>query len=192
MALEPSPTALRAAALAVALAAAAPLAAAEHPLEATVLVAPERDSESYQEVVLDRFWGVGLAWNFSEAWAVEARGQFQDGRADYLAVAVDGYDLGARRAFALADRWRPYVAGGAHFRDTEIEETVACLEIGAPCPPLRRADQGRGAFLGAGIDWNVLGRLALRFDGRYRAYDSSRFDRTETEGTVAVGLALRF
>lgn len=181
-----------AALLSLALCSAAPLAATEHPLEAAFLIAPERDSESYAGVILDRFWGLGLAWHLSEAWAVEARGQFQEGTGDFLEIAIDGYDLGVRRAFALGERWRPYLAAGAHVRDTEILESVACVDVTFPCPPLRESDDGRGGFVGAGVDWSVLRHLALRFDGRYRAWDSSRLEGTETEGTLAVGLALRF
>jgi hypothetical protein len=180
--------------LALALGVLAAPAAAQRPLELSLLVAPGGSYSEVEGFELDSTaYGLGAGWWVSERWSLELRGLANDDENRFADFEQETFELGVRRALAGGSGWRPFLQAGARYRSSEAEYQVVCVaSVQFPCPPLQSNEDDFGPFVGGGVDWLIHRTTALRFDGRLFAYDSEVTGGIETDAGVTVGLVFRF
>ena len=77
-----------------------------------------------------------------------------------------------------------------HLGQVELRREVVC--VAGPCPDLEQSFDETGLFAGGGVDWQLSGWFALRFEGRLLVYDSELYDDIETDPGLLVGAVFRF
>lgn len=165
------------------------------PLELSVIAEPGGSYSDYEGFDFDLGYGLGLGWNLSETWSVEARGLRRESDTRFQSLDLDTYQLGLRRAFDLGSAWRPFVQAGAHYQTGEIESEVLCVDdfgVTFPCPELHQSRDEYGGFVGGGVDWQFSTPAALRFDGRFVVYESDATGDTEDTLDLTAGVVFRF
>ena len=176
-------------AVALILTCAFPAVGQEKSFEASVFVEPGGSYSEDDGLDLDTGLGVGagFGWRFAPHWTAEARFTLYDPESG----DAESYQLGLRYAFGDTDaRWRPFVAGGVHLGQRELRREVVC--VAGPCPDLEQSFDETGLFLGGGVDWQLNGWFALRFEGRLLIYDSELYDDIEEDIDVLAGAVFRF
>ena len=121
-------------------------AAAQRPLELSVLVAP---AGSYSEVegfeIDSTAYGVGAGWWVSDRWSLELRGLASDDESRFVEYEQETFELGLRRAFGGGGGWRPFLQAGARYRSSEARHEVVCQ--GPPGARSRRATTAASSSL---------------------------------------------
>lgn len=175
-------------AVALALACVLPAVGQEDAFEVSLFVEPGGSYSDHNGLDIDTGLGAGFGWRFAPHWTAEAR--FTQNDAESYAD-IESYQLGLRYAFGDTDaRWRPFVVGGVHLGQVELRREVVC--VAGPCPDLEQSFDETGLFAGGGVDWQLNGWFALRFEGRLLIYDSELYDDIEEDADLLVGAVFRF
>ena len=151
----------------------------EYRFDFSILLEPGGSYSSISGVDLDAGFGLGLGWTFGERWGLDARVIAHDGNV----VDTTTRQLGLRRWIGPPRRWRPYLVFGASRESTDVD----CGRRGA-CFGFPGSTADVGVFAGGGVDWGFRDWGAIRFDGRFVAYDA---DFLEDELDMTVGFVLR-
>ena len=173
-------------AVALALACVLP-AVGQEAFEVSLFVEPGGSYSDHNGLDIDTGLGAGFGWRFAPHWTAEARFTLYDPESG----DAESYQLGLRYAFGDTDaRWRPFVVGGVHLGQVELRREVVC--VAGPCPDLEQSFDETGLFAGGGVDWQLSGWFALRFEGRLLIYDSELYDDIEEDIDVLAGAVFRF
>lgn len=171
--------------------ASAPALAQGEAVELSVLAAPGGTYSESEGFELQTAYGAGLGFGFAETWQVEVRALTAEDDLEFESFEQRSFELGVRRFFDRGT-WRPFVQGGARFREAEVSRQVVCSDITTPCPPLEEQREEFGPFVGGGVDLDLARWFAVRADGRLNVFESDATDDIESDFDLTVGAVFRF